>query len=335
MTGLPEIVTRFLNKDIGFAELRKAAMVSSSQCVHVPALSWYHCQECSEARGRLDLSGSWQRTRHSAYLFALGGNDAEMETIKALLNSFGYRWVQPKPEWHSYPFSPADLGLETEEVRIQTGPDFSQNYRMGTRCKGVEQVIFIECSPSLDFPKDQFVVKIDHHGERSGEPASVRQVIAFLGLELSSETLRFVELIAANDSGYIPAMESIGAAPEEISRIRAMDRAAQGITKEDEAEAERAIEKKEVMGRLTVVRMAHSKTATVADRLFGIADQLLIFSADGESNFYGDGAICAALNKKFGGWAGRSGLGKSGASAYWGGNADHLKVFEVVQSWLM
>lgn len=92
-------------------------------------------------------------------------------------------------------------------------------------------------------------------------------------------------------------MMEMGAAPEEIARVRRRDRMCQGITEEQEKEAERAISKKEEICGVTIVRMAHSKTATVADRLFEKDKQqnLLILSDDGEANYFGDGKLCKML----------------------------------------
>jgi hypothetical protein len=68
--------------------------------------------------------------------------------------------------------------------------------------------------------------------------------------------------------------------------------------------------------------------------MFGNYDQLLILSADGEVNFYGDGAVCAELKTEFEGWNGGSGLGKVGASAYWGGYPDQEDTLEFIQKHL-
>ena len=133
--------------------------------------------------------------------------------------------------------------------------------------------------------KVEGVVDIDHHGEKSHRPAAISQVMDRAGLKMS-----FIdELIAANDSAYIPGMETkmeehrkdfearIGLDGFErlknklINLIRAKDRQIQGITKEHEEQAEAAVKQLENScgGLLTIVRMLHSKTATVADRLFG------------------------------------------------------------------
>lgn len=143
-----------------------------------------------------------------------------------------------------------------------------------------------------------------------------------------------------------------GATKEEINAIRYKDRAAQGITPEQEKQAEEAVANaKEVFG-VTVIRMAHSKTAPVTDRLFDPdkPQNIAIFSADGEVNYFGPEDICRALqgNKiderpapwdpnqtenlydHFGGWTGGSGLGKEGGTAYWGGYPNHVEALEFI-----
>ena len=71
-------------------------------------------------------------------------------------------------------------------------------------------------------------IDVDHHGSRSGEPASIIQVLSLLGIEPSRKQL----LIAANDSGFIPGIVAAGDSAAEIAEIRALDRATQGITPE-------------------------------------------------------------------------------------------------------
>ena len=185
-------------------------------------------------------------------------------------------------------------------------------------------------------------VVIDHHNENSGKPASILQVLDLLGMEPS----RRQQLIAANDTGYIPGMLALGATAEEVAEVRLLDRSAQGITPEQETEAERAIAAAEVVNGVTIVRMAHSKTATVCDRLFDPKKEqrLLILSADGESNFFGAGALCLALQGEdtgekteqgytiyshFGGWIG----GNLPSSGFWGGYGDQKAIEEFVVNW--
>ena len=298
-------------------------------------------------------------------IFVLGGNDAEMVVIRILLERAGVAFFQPEMGWGDKVFGPEQLGLEVDPAFDGRGRD--QRGRPA-RVRDVSRAYFVECRPTTDWPAGTPVMVIDHHGDRSGEPASVLQVLAALSdqvltdlafeaeegnaydradalraaalvreaLNLSNETRRWVELVAANDAGYIPAMMTLGATAEEVARVRLADRSAQGITPEQERQAEEAIAASEVIGGLVIVHLAHSKCATVTDRLFGKypggRENLLVLSGDGEVNYFGDGALCAALKEKFPeapapwapekmaqSWAGGSGLGKAGGQAFWGG----------------
>lgn len=297
-------------------------------------------------------------------IFILGGNDGEMALIKQLLSMAGEKWVQPNAGWGEHVYTPQDVGVDMEtydacpegakyghpDPKLRAKSDDWPNER---------RVVFVECHPSPEGWGTTPIEVVDHHGSLAWKPASVLQVVtmlsahsgqlkkthagsdkgegfnlSFQGFRVSESTLRWVELVAANDAGYIPAMEALGVTREEIHRVRALDRSAQGITSEQEKIAIEAIENKEVLGRLTVVRLEHSKCAPVTDRLYGAVDQLVIFSTDeeGEVNFFGDGKLCATLKDKFQGWNGGSGLGKKGANAYWGGTpADQNAVLAFLQ----
>lgn len=196
--------------------------------------------------------------------------------------------------------------------------------------------ILVELSLDIEVPR---AVIVDHHNENVGKPASILQVLSLLGVEPS----RHHQLIAANDCGYIPGMLALGATSEEIAAVRLADRAAQGITPEQEAEAERAIAAATVVNGVTIVKMAHSKTATVCDRLFSQdkEQRLLVLSGDGESNFFGNGELCKLLQGEdtgaktpegypiyshFGGWVG----GNLPVNGFWGGYADQAEVEKFV-----
>ncbi len=227
------------------------------------------------------------------FVFFLGGRDAEMTEIAQVL---------------------AVTGAEVRNNNLGWGAAASAYATEIAEAASAGKVpVLVELTKDIDLPEG--VILVDHHGDRAAEPASILQVLNLLGLEPN----RYQQLIAANDSGYIPAMMAMDVTPEEVAEVRLADRSAQGITSEQEAAAEIAIASREIVGRLTIVRLSHSKSATVTDRLFGQYDQLLVLSGDGEVNFYGDGQLCAVLKEKFEGWNGGSGLGKSGGSAYWGG----------------
>ncbi len=196
--------------------------------------------------------------------------------------------------------------------------------------------VLVELTLDIEVPSTSIIV--DHHNENAGKPASLLQVLDLLGVEPSREQL----LIAANDCGYIPGMLALGATSKEVAKVRYADRAAQGITPEQEAEAERAIAAAEQVNGVTIVRMAHSKTATVCDRLFNPEKEqrLLILSEDGESNFFGNGELCQLLQgektgktpegwdtySNFGGWIG----GNLPTSGFWGGYGDQKAVLNYI-----
>lgn len=176
----------------------------------------------------------------------------------------------------------------------------------------------------VELPANAIIV--DHHNENAGRPASLLQVLDLFGLEPT----RRQQLIAANDCGYIPAMLALGATAEEVAEVRYADRAAQGITSEQEIEAERAIAAADEIYGVTIIKMTHSKTAPVCDRLFDPKNEqrLLILSEDGyEANFFGNGELCQQLRNKFGGWMG----GNLPESGYWGcGGVDLEDVLDYV-----
>lgn len=244
-----------------------------------------------------------------------GGYDAEMVEIINTCRKAGVEVIDRHLGWG------AAASAYSEEIAAAV----SEN----------KQVVLIELALDIELPEG--IIVVDHHNENSSKPASILQVLSLLGLEPT----RWQQLVAANDCGYIPAMLSMGATPEEVAAVRLADRAAQGITPEQEAEAERAIAAKEVVNGVTVVRMAHSKTATVADRLFNPEEEqrLLILSEDGESNFFGKKELCLLLQGEktgktaegwdtyshFGGWT-----GGGETAGFWGGYANQNEVLDFV-----
>lgn len=263
------------------------------------------------------------------YIFFIGDKDLEMETIKQLLSA------------HNQPYIDKNLGWGAKTSAYEA--EISRAAADG------KTPVVIELEQDCKLPEN--AINIDHHNQNAGRPASVLQICDLLGIEKT----RDLQLIGANDAAYIPGMMEMGAAPEEIARVRRRDRMCQGITEEQEKEAERAISKKEEICGVTIVRMAHSKTATVADRLFEKDKQqnLLILSDDGEANYFGDGKLCKMLQgnvigeqpapwdanqtipvyDNFGGWNGGAGLGDENDNAFWGGYPDHEKVLNYIVSY--
>ena len=167
------------------------------------------------------------KNANNTLVFFLGGNDAEMQTIRQTLTAANAEFQDKGLFWgpraSAYQEEIATATAEGKTVVLielgnAEGADWSGNPL-----------------PVIELPAD--AIEVDHHGARSGEKASILQVLDLLGQEPS----RFELLIAANDAAYVPGLIAAGATLEEIAEIRALDRDAQGITPEQEAEAVRAL----------------------------------------------------------------------------------------------
>ncbi len=250
-------------------------------------------------------------------VFFLGGHDLEMITIRDLLAA------------ESVPFH--DSGLAWGANASAYLPEIQAALAAGHR------PVLIELENDLPPDLAARVDWIDHHGPRAGadQPTSLRQVFTRLGLPPARWT-RHHDLVAANDRGHIRAMLALDppATRDELLAIRTADRAAQGVTPEDEAAARAAIESREALARdrLTVVRLASRRTSPAADlldpALGGPGYEKLLILSPGEVNFFGDGVCVRQLDEAFpGGWSGGD-LPKRG---YWG----HANVPpETVLDWL-
>lgn len=194
-------------------------------------------------------------------IFLLGGHDLEMQEIKRLLISHGERFADAGLDWSNARLS-AYLPIIAEETNL----DFYG----------------IELQEDCAIPKHY--TRIDHHNDYNNRPASILQVAEFLGVILD----RYLQLVAANDAGYIPAMQALNASKEEIADIRKLDRAAQGITEEDERLAELSISKH--MTRYEGMFIVHAQTSRfspICDRLYPY--QRLLIYTDDEWTYYGEG----------------------------------------------
>lgn len=241
--------------------------------------------------------------------FFLGGQDLEMTEIAKMLATNGQPFDDAQMQWGA--------------AASKYGDRISQVTATG------KTPVLIELAEDVDLPKNTILV--DHHGARSNEPASISQIADLLGIEMTRDQ----KLVAANDRGYIAGMQRAGATAEEISDIRARDRAAQGVTPEHEAQAEAAmLTEKEFNSPdgLAVVRCAHSKVAPIMDRYRAQEDGgpkgILVLSDDGEVNYSGPGHIAKQLTEYFpeNSWSGGEGLGSPDGEAFFGANAGQASV---------
>jgi hypothetical protein len=218
-------------------------------------------------------------------LFCLGGHDLEMLTIKQLLEENAQPVLDKQLNWGAAASAYSSeiehaLQQNITPVLIELQNDLKRN---------TEQIIFI-----------------DHHGSEAGEdqPTALHQVFELLCLPVQQWT-RWFELVAANDRGYIPALQALKTSQAEIIQVRQADRCAQGISFADEIAAQEAIATMEIKadGALNVVYLNHSRTTAVVDALHpalgGVGYQNCLVVSLQELNFFGDGQCVQALAQAF------------------------------------
>ena len=194
-------------------------------------------------------------------VFLLGGYDLEMLTIKELLQTQGVV-VDKNLTWDT-----ALLSKYSKELAFYADQD----------C----QIVGIELREDVQKPKNY--VLIDHHNAYSDCASSLEQVARFFDIELT----RWQQLVAINDRGYIDGLKKFGATEEEILQIRCADRKAQGISKQEEIDAEESILSAQTKKCVMVVYTKCRHFSPITDRLHPF-DKLLIYNND-SLVYYGKG----------------------------------------------
>ncbi len=235
-------------------------------------------------------------------IFHLGGRDLEMAEIARLLTENGAAFLDKRLPWG------AAMSNYAAEIAEADAAGFTP--------------VTVELAD--DMPKDWLprrrLIQVDHHGPLAGhdKPTSIEQVFALLNLPAQRWSRRLA-LVAANDKGHIERMRAISANDQEIRDIRTADRAAQGVTQADEAEAVRAIADRRVIGRLTRVDTTSVTSSAIADLILPAlggpgVDQLLVVMPE-KLAFFGDGPLIQVLAAEFtGSWWG----GDLPARGFWG-----------------
>ena len=269
-------------------------------------------------------------------------NDAWFEQFKRVIEKGKRIWIVPNNDLEAKTIIEM-LQREGEEIFV-TGQAWGASWekleeeikaKIAEAKQNGQEVYGVELQGDLEG-----AINVDHHtygeDDRSNPKSSIEQVAEILGVELTLDE----QFVAANDKGYIPAMEKLGSElgissedlKEIIANIRMRDREMQGVTIEQEAQAQEAVERLgEIKEKRVYIQLdlPHSKTSTVTDRLYGKYDNLLITSEDGETNFYGTTEIIQMLNEKFpGGWSGGQ---LDQGSGFWGGYADQEAIKNAVQ----
>ncbi len=200
-------------------------------------------------------------------IFLLGGYDLEMITIKQVLEEKQFNYVDKQLSWGA---KLSDYKNELEEYKSRT-------------------IYGIELTEDIPPPRNYHA--IDHHNEYANKKSSLEQVLELLELNPTREH----KLISANDVGHIEEMKCMGATDQEIKEIRQKERAIQGVTKEDELQAQKEIENVEKKNDIYIIE-------TVLDAFSPIVDNfekrpLLLYSKK-DLTYYGDIAFLKEHYKK-------------------------------------
>jgi hypothetical protein len=194
----------------------------------------------------------------SERLWVVVPNDGEAGEIEKLLRGRGEEILISRQRWGAR-WDGLEDGIRAELERFR-------------RAHPEGEVIGVE----LAGPNPWGARNIDHHryqdDDRSHGLSSLEQVAELLGVELD----RWQQLVAANDRGYIPAMERLGASQEEIAAVRQQDRRAQGLTEVDEERARRDLAGAERRGEKVLVPCPEGTTSAHEDFLYGAAEEILL-----------------------------------------------------------
>ncbi len=174
-------------------------------------------------------------------IFLLGGDDLEMLSIKKILLEEGF-----------------EEGKNFFDKGLKWGAKLS-SYENELKQFSEYTIYGIELEEDITSPSNY--QRIDHHNDFSDKEASIVQVLELLG----KKPIREQELIAHNDVGHIEAMKCFGATKEEILDIRQRDRATQGVTPQEEAQALEEIENIKEENALYVLETSLDKFSPIVD----------------------------------------------------------------------
>ncbi|MCH8941913.1 MAG: hypothetical protein IIA48_05685 [Bacteroidetes bacterium] len=196
------------------------------------------------------------------FVFFLGGQDAEMLTIRDILREHNLNFHDKDLKWGA---KLSDYKEELKEINED------------------QTAVLIELT--IDIPVPENAIIIDHHNEKENKPSSLEQIADLLNIKLN----RWQQLIAANDRGHIRALKEICASENEIKKIRRKDKDAQGVTEKDEELAEESIKKFNTKkNHITVIKSLTDKFSPITDLMYGKTDKLLIYN-DNSLLYIGNG----------------------------------------------
>jgi len=187
--------------------------------------------------------------------FLLGGCDLEMATIEKMLKRYNQVY-------------------------------FNKNLSWGAKLSDYEEILQKDyCFYAVELKEDITLPtcykRIDHHDDLSDNPSSIEQIAEILGIELG----KFEQAVALNDKGYIPLMKKHGLSENTIKHIRYLDRKFQGVTAEDEKNAENAIKNYKLFKGIKVYFTESKNFSPICDR---IDDNEYIIYNRKEAVYYGE-----------------------------------------------
>lgn len=175
----------------------------------------------------------------------LGGHDLEMKEIKKMLK--GRKVEDNDLQWDNAPLS-----------------SYASVFN--------DKNLFVGIELKKDCPPPKHYIEIDHHNDKKNLPSSIEQVAELIGVTLNRDQL----LAAANDKGYIRALEAMGATEEEIKKVRYEDKKEQGVTEEDERLADESIQSHSFkIGKVIVVESLTPRFSTITDKLYPYEELLI------------------------------------------------------------
>ncbi|MHB8580920.1 MAG: CorA family divalent cation transporter [Ignavibacteriaceae bacterium] len=215
-------------------------------------------------------------------VFFLGGYDAEMVTIKKIIEEKNLPYFDRQLKW----------GAKLSEYKAELSK------------LSKEQIpVFIELYLDIDYPSNAVI--IDHHNERSGkdQKTSIEQVADLLGVKLD----RWQQLISANDKDLFKGMQLIDATDVEIKKINDMEKEVQGISNQDYKLAENSIKhfSEVIDGDIIIIHSQTKKTRPILEKLYNLERKffnykhIFILYKDEEFGYTGEGKVIDVLKKRF------------------------------------
>lgn len=216
------------------------------------------------------------------YIFFLGGYDAEIATIKEILEEKKAEFYDKKLSWG------AKLSEYNEELnKLPTG----------------KIPVFIELELDIAYPS--YAVIIDHHNESAGadKKTSIEQISDRLDIKLN----RKQQLISANDKDLFKGMQNLEATEEEIKRVNEYENKAQKITAKDYKLAENSIRHfgHVIEDDIIIIDALIPKARPILEKLYDFNtksfkyNHIFIRYRDKEINYTGSGDVINTLIKKY------------------------------------